>query len=107
MSIAILNKSPDMSSSLTELLFSVPCKHRRIVISLASELGVRKNEGVDRVRLGLPLLCYYSFPVAERISFAWLWIPGFLVATTLPLFLSRFWHHQKSVDQLTLWTLKE
>jgi Na+/proline symporter len=57
--------------------------------------------------LGLPLICYYPVPVAERISFAWLWIPGFLVAITLPLLLSKFWPHQKSVDKLTLWTLGE
>ena len=56
---------------------------------------------------GLPLICYYPVPVAERISFAWLWIPGFLVAITLPLLLSKFWPHQKSVDKLTLWTLGE
>ena len=46
-------------------------------------------------------------PPAERISFAWLWIPGFLFAVVVPLLVCAHTPNRRSVHQMTVWSLSE
>lgn len=56
--------------------------------------------------LALPWRLYYSVDPAQRISFAWLGVPGFAATLVLPVLLSLVWPQRKDVTGLTLWTIR-
>ncbi|HEY2584485.1 MAG TPA: hypothetical protein VGI81_01825 [Tepidisphaeraceae bacterium] len=56
--------------------------------------------------LVLPFLFYYNVPPAQRISFAWLGVPGFVTAVVVAVGLSLLQHQRDDMTGLTLWTIK-
>lgn len=56
--------------------------------------------------LWLPFFFYYNVPPAHRISFAWLGVPGFVVAVVVAVFLSLLHRQRADMTGLTLWTIK-
>lgn len=56
--------------------------------------------------LVLPFLFYYNVPPAQRISFLWLGVPGFVVAVVVAVALSLLHRQRTDMTGLTLWTVK-
>lgn len=56
--------------------------------------------------LVLPFLLYYNVPPAQRISFAWLSVPGLVVAIVVAVALSLFQRQRADMTGLTLWTVR-
>jgi SSS family transporter len=54
----------------------------------------------------LPFVFYYNVAPAQRISFAWLGVPGLVVAVLVALGLSLLHRQRADMTGLTLWTMK-
>jgi len=93
-------------SSLTSIIFAAFLLGVLVprVSAFAMKVGLF---GGGALTLLLPLFLYYPVPPAERISFAWLWIPGFLFAVVVPLLVCAHTPNRRSVHQMTVWSLPE
>jgi Na+/proline symporter len=55
----------------------------------------------------LPFLFYYNVPPEQRISFAWLGVPGFVMAIVVALVVSLLRGQRGDMTGLTIWTIRD